>query len=76
MAISFKKSYKFAFKSSLYITFFVIISLLVYDSMIHHIDIIILIAFPTTLFFFSFFLMQYRVEVFIYKRIKKLYDEV
>jgi two-component system phosphate regulon sensor histidine kinase PhoR len=76
MAISFKKSYKFAFKSSLYISFFVVISLLIYHNFIQLVDYLILIVFPITLFFFSFFLMQYRVEVFIYKRIKKLYDEV
>ena len=76
MAISFKKSYKFAFKSSLYISFFVVISLLIYHNFIELVDYLILIVFPITLFFFSFFLMQYRVEVFIYKRIKKLYDEV
>ena len=76
MAISFKKSYKFAFKSSLYISFFVVLSLLIYHNFIELVDYLILIVFPITLFFFSFFLMQYRVEVFIYKRIKKLYDEV
>jgi two-component system phosphate regulon sensor histidine kinase PhoR len=76
MAISFKKSYKFAFKSSLYISFFVVLSLLVYHNFMQPINYFILIVFPVTLFFFSFFLMQYRVEVFIYKRIKKLYDEV
>lgn len=76
MAISFKKSYKFAFKSSLYISFFVVLSLLIYHNFIQLVDYLILIVFPITLFFFSFFLMQYRVEVFIYKRIKKLYDEV
>lgn len=76
MAINFKKSYKFAFKSSFYISVFVVISLLIYNYFVQPINAFILFAFPITLFVFSFFLIQYRVEVFIYKRIKKLYDEV
>ena len=75
MSINFNKSYKFAFKSSIYISLFVIASLLIYNHFVQHINVIILLAFPITLFVFSFFLIQYRVEVFIYKRIKKLYDE-
>lgn len=51
-------------------------SLLVYNYFVLPINVFILLAFPITLFVFSFFLIQYRVEVFIYKRIKKLYDEV
>ncbi|WP_291274277.1 ATP-binding protein [Flavobacterium sp.] len=39
-------------------------------------DVFFLFFFPIVLFVFSFFLIQYRVEIFIYKRIKKLYDEV
>ena len=76
MAINFKKSYKFAFKSAFYISLFVILSLLIYNYFVQPINIFILLVFPITLFVFSFFLIQYRVEVFIYKRIKKLYDEV
>lgn len=76
MAINFKKSYKFAFKSAFYISIFVVLSLLIYNYFVQPINAFILFAFPITLFVFSFFLMQYRVEVFIYKRIKKLYDEV
>ncbi len=76
MAINFKKSYKFAFKSAFYISLFVVISLLIYNQFIQPINIFVLLVFPITLFVFSFFLIQYRVEVFIYKRIKKLYDAV
>ncbi len=80
MKINFKKSYKFAIKSSLYISLFVsgfamILSGLVFES-----------NFKTLLFFgsiclvsvflFSFFVLQYRVERFIYRRVKKIYDDV
>lgn len=76
MAINFNKSYKFAFISSFYISIFVIGSLLMYHFFIENITTIVIVLFPITLFLFSFYLIQYRVENFIYKRIKKLYDEV
>ncbi|SEQ16527.1 sensor histidine kinase [Flavobacterium urocaniciphilum] len=76
MAINFNKSYKFAFISSFYISIFVIGSLLMYHFFIENISLFVILIFPITLFLFSFYLIQYRVENFIYKRIKKLYDEV
>jgi two-component system, OmpR family, phosphate regulon sensor histidine kinase PhoR len=76
MKTRFNKSYKFAFKSSIYITLFVVFSLLIYNYFVSPVSVLILLVFPVTLFVFSFFLIQYRVEVFIYKRIKKLYDDV
>lgn len=76
MAINFSKTYKFAFTSSVYISIFVVGSLLLYHFFIEKISPIVLVLFPVVLFLFSFFLIQYRVENFIFKRIKKLYDEV
>lgn len=76
MGINFNKSYKFAFVSSVYISIFVVGSLLMYYTFIEKISLLILFLFPLVLFLFSFFLIQYRVENFIFKRIKKLYDEV
>ena len=35
-----------------------------------------LISFASAIFLFSFFVVQYRVEVFIYRRVKKIYDDV
>lgn len=76
MGVNFKKSYKFAFKSSLYISIFLLGCLSLYHFLFEKIDVFFLFFFPVGLFVFSFFLIQYRVEIFIYKRIKKLYDEV
>jgi two-component system phosphate regulon sensor histidine kinase PhoR len=76
MSLSFKKSYKFAFKSAVYITFFVIGFLSLYHFFITSLPLLFLYIAPLSVLLFTFFLLQYRVEVFIYKRIKKLYDEV
>ena len=76
MSVNFKKSYKFAFKSSLYISIFLLGCLSLYHFLFEKIDVFFSFFFPIVLFVFSFFLIQYRVEIFIYKRIKKLYDEV
>lgn len=77
MAIQFKKTYKFAVKSALYIAAF---SAVVLAGM-HYIffpqlswDIIG--TFTGALFVFAFFMLQYRVEHFIYRRVKKIYDDV
>jgi len=76
MATTFKKSYKFALKSSLLIsvtlTLFTSIFLLTFF-VIDVFQILILVFFS---FLFSFFIIQYRVERFIYKRVKKIYDDL
>ncbi|MGQ2982882.1 sensor histidine kinase [Flavobacterium sp.] len=76
MAINFKKSYKFALKSSLYIMLFsaAFLAVMMYFFMELHWDFIIIFA--ISLFIFSFFVLQYRVEHFIYRRVKKIYDDV
>ena len=76
MGLNFKKSYKFAFKSAVYITFFVTGFLSLYHFFITSLPLLFLYIAPLSVLLFTFFLLQYRVEVFIYKRIKKLYDEV
>lgn len=76
MAVNFKKTYKFAVKSALYITLFstALLSALLY----YFIDInwTVISLFSFILFVFSFFVLQYRVEHFIYRRVKKIYDDV
>ncbi len=71
-----KKSYKFALKSTIYIT---ILSMLFIGIVffIFKLNIwAVLIIYSLFLFFTSFFILQYRVERFIYRRIKKIYDDV
>ena len=80
MSINFKKTYKFAIKSALYITLFAtgfvtILTYLYFQIPFSEIFLFALI-FALSLYVFSFFVIQYRVEVFIYRRVKKIYDDV
>jgi len=76
MKIKFKKTYTFAIKSSLYITIFStgFLGLLLW--FYHEFSPKIIVAFAISLYTFSFFVIQYRVEKFIYRRVKKIYDDV
>ncbi|RTY70535.1 sensor histidine kinase [Flavobacterium sp. GSP27] len=76
MTINFKKTYRFAVKSALYITLFstALVSLLIYlfFTFSYQFSLIFAISIAT----FSFIVIQYRVERFIYKKVKKIYDDV
>lgn len=76
MTLKFKKSYKFAFKSTFYITLFSSLFLGIFDYFIQPINGWIIAFFVVSLAVFSFFVLQYRVEHFIYRRVKKIYDDV
>ena len=76
MQLNFKKSYKFAFKSSAYITLFFLGVFLLYHFFNAPLQLFFVFGFALCLFVFSFLLIQYRVETFIYKRVKKIYDDV
>ena len=80
MSLSFKRTYKFAFKSATYITLFGvgfvgILSHFIFHPNQDHLT-VFLIVFAVSLYLFSFLVIQYRVEVFIYRRVKKIYDDV
>jgi len=76
MAIELKKSYKFAFRSSFFI-WLVLTSLLVglmwFNGAINW---LVLASFSPLVFVIPFFIIQSRVEKFIYRRIKRIYDDV
>jgi two-component system phosphate regulon sensor histidine kinase PhoR len=77
MAIKLRKSYKFALRSSLYISFlFLLFSLLLFASLALWDYWPILASSITFVFGISFLVIQFRVEKFIYRRIKKIYDDV
>ena len=80
MSLSFKRTYKFAFKSALYITLFGVGFVGILSHYIFHPDqnhlTAFLIVFAFSLYVFSFLVIQYRVEFFIYRRVKKIYDDV
>jgi two-component system phosphate regulon sensor histidine kinase PhoR len=76
VAINFKKTYKFAVKSALYISLFstAFLAVMLYYFLTLNWNFIVI--FSISLFIFSFFVLQYRVERFIYRRVKKIYDDV
>lgn len=76
MAINFKKTYKFAIKSALYISLFSIGFLVLSIYFFYEINWLFVVVFGLSIYLFSFFVIQYRVERFIYRRVKKIYDDV
>jgi len=76
MSENFKKSYKFAFKSSLFITIFLTLFTSVFLYFFYTFNIWLLLLFAAVCYLFSFVVIQYRVEQFIYKRVKKIYDDL
>ena len=73
---NFKKSYKFAFISSLYVSAFLTLVLGVFLYVFNSFNFLFLVLFGLLCFVFTFFIVQYRVEHFIYKRVKKIYDDL
>ncbi len=77
MAIKLRKSYKFAFRSSFYIS--VVLTLYILGAT-YIADLWrywpFMVLFTLLVFGISFIIIQIRVEKFIYKRIKKIYDDV
>ena len=76
MAVAIKKSYRFAIRSSLFISISltVVVTALLYlsNTLVWHVP----LTFLVVSFLCSFFIIQSRVERFIYKRVKKIYDDV
>jgi two-component system phosphate regulon sensor histidine kinase PhoR len=77
MAIKLRKSYKFALRSSLYISFnFLLFSLAFFAYLALWAFWPFLVLSIILVFGISFLVIQFRVERFIYRRIKKIYDDV
>lgn len=72
----FKKSYKFAFKSSalLSIVLTLILGVFLYKKEVFNIGNLLLFFVLT--FILAFVVIQMRVELFIYRRVKKIYDDL
>lgn len=72
-----KKTYSFALWSSILLTLSSAASAaILYFLFFENRPVVALITFIVLVFVLSFFITQYRAERFIYKRIKKIYDEV
>lgn len=76
MQLQFKKSYKFAVKTSLYITLFITLLWSVFLYVFHTLNFWLLLPFLVIVFVFSFLIVQFRAERFIYKHVKKIYDDL
>ncbi|MCF7568390.1 ATP-binding protein [Sabulilitoribacter arenilitoris] len=71
-----KRTYRFAIKTSFYITLFITLLLGVFLYTFYTINWGLILAFAITCYLFSFIVIQLRVERFIYRRVKKIYDDL
>ena len=76
MQVKLKKTYKFAIRTSLYITIFITLLMSVFLYYFFEPKWFIILSFAVCCYIFSFIVIQYRVEKFIYKRVKKIYDDL
>lgn len=76
MAIKLRKSYRFALRSSSIVSLTLTLLLLAIQYLTHSIEWVVLLFFLGISFLVTFIIIQLRVEKFIYRRIKKIYDEV
>ncbi|WP_445956766.1 sensor histidine kinase [Yeosuana sp.] len=76
MSVKFKKSYKFAIKTSLYITLFTTLLMSVFLYGFYTVNWVLISVFALICYILSFIIIQVRVERFIYRRVKKIYDDL
>ncbi|WP_179343332.1 sensor histidine kinase [Winogradskyella ursingii] len=70
-----KKTYKFAIRTSLYVTMFTTLLVSVFLYYYHSFNWQV-IFFPLICYPLCFLIIQFRVERFIYRRVKKIYDDL
>ena len=76
MQTTFKKSYKFATKTSFYITLYITLIMSVFLYYFFELKWWYVFLFFFITYLFSFLVIQFRVERFIYRRVKKIYDDL
>jgi two-component system phosphate regulon sensor histidine kinase PhoR len=76
MQAKFKKSYRFAVRTAIYITLYSTLLMSVFLYYYHSLEWYYPLMFALSIFIFSFVIIQYNVERFIYKRVKKIYDDL
>ena len=76
MKVKLKRTYRFAIKTSLYITIFITLLMSVFLYYFFQLKWPIVLAFAVFCYVFSFIVIQFRVEKFIYRRVKKIYDDL
>ncbi len=76
MAKAFKRSYKFALFTAFFISVFATVFFGVFLFIYAEVAVLALVLFAAVFFVFSFLIIQLRIEHFIYKRVKEVYDNV
>jgi two-component system phosphate regulon sensor histidine kinase PhoR len=76
MGLNFKKTYNFAALSTLYITVFSTSLVALLSFLFYTFSIEFCFLFAICIAIFSFFVLQYRAERFLYRGVKKIYDDV
>ncbi|NNC49075.1 MAG: sensor histidine kinase [Flaviramulus sp.] len=76
MQKKFKRSYRFALKTALYITISTTLFMSIFLYSLNEFTWFYFIAFATSIYLFSFLIIQFNAERFIYKRIKNIYDDL
>jgi two-component system phosphate regulon sensor histidine kinase PhoR len=76
MAIRLKRSYKFAFRTSFFISVILTLLLWLTTELYNLNSWVFLVVFIMSAFVIIFFIVQLRIEKFIYRRIKRIYDDV
>ena len=76
MAVKTKKSYRFSIRSSFLISLIITFLFAVYMAITNEWELFLLGLLLVSSFVISFIVLQVRVERFIYRRIKKIYDDV
>lgn len=76
MQVKFKKSYKFAISTSLYVTIFFTLLMSVFLYYYFTFKWLPVLLFAISFYAISFVIIQYRVERYIYRRVKSIYDDL
>ncbi len=76
MAIRLKRSYRFAFRTALFISVFLTLLFWFFIRLENSTYWVLLLLFLASSFLLSFLIVQLRIEKFIYRRIKRIYDDV
>lgn len=71
-----KKSYKFAYHTALYITLTLTLLMSVFLYILDDFNLWIVLGLMVVCYVLTFFVIQYRIEHFIYRRVKKIYDDL
>ncbi|WP_298494195.1 ATP-binding protein [uncultured Algibacter sp.] len=76
MQAKFKKSYRFAVRTASFITLYTTLLMSVFLYYYHVLEWYYPLLFSISIFIFSFIIIQFSVERFIYKRVKRIYDDL